>query len=223
MRVKDVMTKRAISVRPGASLKEVAEILARGGISGLPVVDEEGRVLGVVSEADILQKERGRGAERRGVLAWLSEWEGAEAEAKLRARTAGEAMTQPAVTIEGERPIWAATAAMIDHGVNRLPVVDAEGRLVGIVTRADLVRAFARPDAEIAREIREDVVGRTLWIPPENVEVTVESGVVTLRGEVQTRSEAELLPPFVERVPGVVTVGSEVTWKEDDLKRRRTG
>ena len=108
---------------------------------------------------------------------------------------------------------------MVDEGVNRLPVVDADGTLVGIVTRADLVRAFVRTDGELAEEIREDVLLKSLWITPGNVDVVVNEGVVTLRGEVENRATAEMLPDFVRRVPGVVAVRSDVTWEDENGRR----
>jgi CBS domain-containing protein len=104
---------------------------------------------------------------------------------------------------------------MIDEQVNRLPVVTDDGVLVGIVTRADLVRAFVRSDAEIAAEIREDVVLRALWIVPEQVTVAVEDGAVELSGHVGTRADAELASALTRRVPGVVSVTSSVTWDTD--------
>ena len=101
---------------------------------------------------------------------------------------------------------------MLDRGVNRLPVVDADGKLVGIVTRADLVRAFVRDDSEIAREIRDDVLLRTLWESPDRFRVRVRGGEVTLAGKVNDAHAAGTLVRFVERVPGVVNVRSRITW-----------
>ena len=124
---------------------------------------------------------------------------------KLAARTAGESMSAPAVTIGRRRPLTEAANRMIDEAVNRLPVVDDEGKLIGIVTRADLVRAFVRSDEEVEREIRDDVIRRTLWIAPDSIEVKVEGGEVRLAGQVETKADAELLPAFVQRVPGVVS------------------
>lgn len=219
MKVEDVMTREVKTVTPATPLREVARILAESRVSGVPVV-EDGRVVGVVSEADILVKERGERPGRGGLLGLLWD-ERRELEAKLQARTAGEAMTSPAITIGPRRPVAEAAAKMIEEKVNRLPVVDDEGNLVGIITRADLVRAFVRSDAEIAREIREDVIFRTLWIPPEQVQVEVERGVVTLRGHVESKSDAELLPSFVQRVPGVISVDAQLTWEEDNGRRRR--
>jgi CBS domain-containing protein len=128
-------------------------------------------------------------------------------------------MTAPALTIAPERPVAEAAGVMVDEGVNRLPVVDSDGKLLGIVTRADLVRAFVRTDDELAEEIRDGVLLRALWIPPGDVDVAVDEGVVTLRGEVENRPTAELLPDFVRRVPGVVAVRSDVTSTDEDGRR----
>ena len=107
---------------------------------------------------------------------------------------------------------------MMENGIKRLPIVDADGTLAGIVTRSDLVRAFARTDAEIEREIGEEIVTRALWIDDKKLGIRVEQGDVTLSGQLERRSDAELLPQFVERVPGVVSVTSTLTWDWDDRK-----
>lgn len=217
MKVEDVMSREVVTVDVSTPLREVAALLAEKRISGVPVVSEEA-VVGVVSEADILAKERGETRERGGLFGFLLD-DRATAELKLEARTAGEAMSAPAVTIGPDRPVSEAAGTMIDEGVNRLPVVDEDARLLGIVTRADLVKAFVRGDAELAEEIREDVLLRALWIPPESIAVSVQEGVVTLRGHVENRATAEMLPEFVQRVPGVVSVLAEVTWDDDNGHR----
>ena len=123
------------------------------------------------------------------------------------------------VTIGAKRSLAEAANAMIDEDVNRLPVVDDERCLIGIVTRADLVRAFVRSDEEIVREIREDVLRRALWIEPDSVTVVVEDGEVRLSGEVETKADAELIPSFVQRVPGVVSVLSKLRWLAENGHR----
>jgi CBS domain-containing protein len=215
VKIKELMTPEAVSVAPETSLKEVAAILAERGISGLPVVDDAGKVLGVVSEADILVKEQGPEPRHGGLVGWLLEG-GLADTGKLEARTAGEAMTSPAVTIGAERRVAEAARMMTEQRIKRLPVVDAGGALVGIVTRADLVKAFARPDETIEREIRDDVLRSMLWIDDDKLELGVERGEVTLSGRLERRSDAELLPRFVARVPGVVDVRSTLTWGWDD-------
>jgi CBS domain-containing protein len=209
MKVREVMTSDVTTVGRDTSLKDVAAILAERHISGVPVVDGDGAVLGVVSEADIVQKEVPAPPERTGLFRWL-DVETGEVRAKIAARTAGEAMTAPAVTIEVDRPVSEAASLMVKRRIKRLPVVD-RGKLVGIVTRADLVEAFLRPDDAIEREILEDVALRTFAIAPETLHVEVENGEVTLGGEVETADTAELLAAFVQRVPGVVSVRSHVT------------
>ena len=213
VRVGDVMTRDVVSVTPDTPLKDVAAAIVERGISGLPVCDADGAVVGVLSEADLLVKQGGSPERSGGLFAWLVETASAPDLAKLRAHTAGEAMTSPAVTVETASPVSEAARTMVSLGVNRLPVVE-DGRLVGIVTRADLVRLFTRSDEEIARDIRQDVVKR-LWIAPERIEIEVEQGEVVLRGEVDTEAEAGLLEKRIPLVAGVVGVRSELSWAVD--------
>jgi CBS domain-containing protein len=213
MKIKDVMTVDVLTVPTGKTLKETAEILADTGISGLPVTGDDGEVVGVISEGDILFKERSPERRRGGSFAWLFFPDLIENEAKLDARTAGEAMSSPAITIAPGRPLGEAAARMLDEAVNRLPVVDEAGELVGIVTRADLVRAFTRSDGEVEDEIRKELISRTFWLRPGELDVTVHEGEVTIAGEVDTKSDAELLPELIAQVPGVVSVESKLTWK----------
>jgi len=219
MRVIDVMCRDVVSVSPQTSVKEVARLLVEREISGVPVVGEEGRVLGVVSEGDIVFKERGVAEPEGHAYDWL--FGDGQGSAKREARTAAQAMTSPALSIEPGRSVAEAARTMVESAVNRLPVV-TEGRLVGIVTRADLVRVFARSDADLEREIRNDILLRTLWIDPGLLRVDVADGEVTLGGELDTRTEAELVTAYVARVPGVVSVDdSHLRWRRDDLARRQ--
>ncbi|HXG39942.1 MAG TPA: CBS domain-containing protein [Candidatus Limnocylindrales bacterium] len=217
--VRDVMTRNVVSVQPGTPLKEVARTLVENGISGVPVVDAEGHVLGIVSEADFLVKQQTPEAIRHRPLARiLGESRATRAQlAKVRAATAGEAMTSPAVTIEPGRRISEAAAMMTSRGVNRLPVVES-GRLVGIVTRADLVRAYVRSDEQLDRAIREDVFRRILWLNPDQFEIVVADGVATIRGQVDRRSTAEMIDRIVAIVPGVIAVRTDVSWAIDDSR-----
>jgi CBS domain-containing protein len=212
------MTTNVLTVRSSAKLKEAAGLLAEHRISGLPVVDDQRRVLGVLSEGDILFKESG-GHDRPGFFDRLLSVPPTGLDLKLAARTVSEAMSAPALTIAPGRPVTEAATKMIEEGVNRLPVVDDEERLIGIITRADLVRAFVRTDAEIENEIREDVIQRTLWLAPDTIHVEVRSGEVHLTGETETRTDAELIPTFVQRVPGVVSVLSKLSWREENGHR----
>jgi CBS domain-containing protein len=212
MKVRDVMTTEVATVDPTTSLKDVARLLARRGISGVPVVDDEGSIVGVVSEGDILVKERGTLEEPRAFLGVHRRSERMQ-QVKFAAETAADAMTSPPIVIGPERPVSGAAKLMLEHGVNRLPVV-TNGRLVGIVTRADLVRAFGRSDTDLEREIRAEVLERALWIPEGTVGVSVADGAVTLSGTVDTEVDADVLVRLVRRVPGVVSVTSTVRWRQ---------
>lgn len=214
MKVKDVMSRDVAAVTPETSLKQVAALLAARRISGVPVVDADGAVLGIVSEADILLKEQGPEHHRNALVSWLLEGGYADRE-KLEAKTAGEAMTAPAITVDGEKELYWVARVMSEHGVKRLPVVGKSGRLEGIVTRSDLVQAFARPDDAIALEI-EEVARATLWIVDESLKIDVRDGEVTLSGTLERRTDADLLTRFAGRVPGVVAVHSSLEWRWDD-------
>ncbi|HEY7560636.1 MAG TPA: CBS domain-containing protein [Gaiellaceae bacterium] len=207
------MSRDVVTVSPQTPLKEAAELLAEHRISGVPVVDEEG-VVGVLSEADIVARSTGSRESRSLIREFLSP---RNPEPEVEATRAGEAMTSPAITIPLERTVAEAARVMVERGVNRLPVVDGS-QLVGIVTRADLVRAFVRPDDELEREIREDVAEGALWIDPSQLEIGVADGAVTLAGEVERRVDADLLERLAAAVPGVVSVRSELKWRLDEPK-----
>ena len=185
MQVKDVMTEEVLTVAPETSLKQVARLLAERRVSGMPVLGASGHVLGVVSEADIVLKERGE-EPRRGLLDSLLNGGFVERQ-KLSARTAGDAMTSPAITIGPHSDVTEAARLMTERGVKRLPVIDWAGVLVGIVTRADLVRAFARADEEIEEEIRSLVTG-VFWVDVRAIDIHVDRGDVTLGGSSTSNS-----------------------------------
>jgi CBS domain-containing protein len=218
MKVRDAMTTGVKTVRPDTSLKDAAAILAEHRIGGMPVVDDEGHVLGVISDADILVKERAE-SPYRGLHGLLHHREASAVATKVEARSAGEAMSSPAITVEPSYSISSVAELMIDRGVNRLPVVE-HGELVGIITRHDLVRAFVRSDSEIEREIRAEALQGLAW--PEALELTVRDGDVTLRGEVDSVFEAEGLPGAIRRIPGVVSVDSELTGWDVEANRKVT-
>ena len=221
MRVRDLMTEDVLTIGPDASLKDIAAILVEHGISGLPVCDAENHVLGVVSEGDLLYKEHDpTEAHLGGPLGWLIDGKPNYAGyIKAKALTARKAMTAPAITVAPYRSVADAARIMTERRVNRLPVVQ-DGRLVGIVTRADLVRAFVRTDAAIEQELRDDVLERTLWLDPGKVEVAVQRGVVEVSGRLQKRSDVELLDRLARRIPGVLSVASTVRWEIDDSTRK---
>jgi CBS domain-containing protein len=215
--VQDVMTRKVNTVGRETPLRDVAILLVDSGISGVPVVDAAGEVLGIVSEADFLVKEQGaKAVHHRRFASVLGETLEARAQMeKLAARTAGEAMTSPAVTIAPNRPIHEAAEIMTGRGINRLPVIK-EGRLVGIVTRTDLVRAYLRTDEELARTIREDVLLRILWLDPAMFTVEVRNGEATVVGSVERRSTAAIVEETIKLVPGIVDANVDVRWAVDD-------
>lgn len=218
----ELMQEDVVTVTPETSLKDVARALVEHRISGLPVCGADSCVLGVVTEGDILYKERGRVERSSGPLAWLVDGTRYDEVAKAWARTAGEAMTAPAVTITPERPAAEAARRMIENRVNRLVVINGAHRLVGIVSRADLVRAFIRSDATIVEEIRADVLKRVLWVEPERVQIVVRNGEVELGGELETRADVDVLVRLVEKIPGVMSVRSTVGHRVELRGRHRT-
>jgi CBS domain-containing protein len=213
VKIEEVMTTDVTTVAPHASLKSVAETLATRRISGVPIVQDE-RVIGVVSEADILVKEA-RESQPTAVDRLLGR---EPAYAKRAARSARDAMTKPAVTVSPRCDVSQAARLMIERGINRLPVVNDDDLLVGIVSRADLVRAFVRSDEAIAREVREDVAATTLWLDPRTLQIDVEDGNVTLGGTVEMKADADLLAKLTARVPGVVSVRSNLAWRVEAPK-----
>ena len=206
--VAKLMTPSPLTVSPDTSLKDVAQLLAEHGISGVPVVEDK-TVVGVVSETDIVAKERGPVVGHGRFARWFGRSPKPAELARIEARTAGGAMTSPAITVESWQTVSDAVAIMLDHDVGRLPVL-RDGKLVGIITRADLVGAFSRSDSEIGHDIREEVLFRSFWIPDGAVEVTVRNGEVTLTGAVESELMIELLPEATRRVPGVVAVHTKL-------------
>jgi CBS domain-containing protein len=211
MKVEDVMTAPVITVSPETPLKRAAALMLEHRISGVPVV-ADGRLVGVLSETDILFKQR-TSPQRQGLVDWVLHYGDDPPAAKLAARTARDAMTTPAVTVQPRRRVADAAALLLDIGIDRLPVVDGD-ELVGIVTRSDLVRAFVRSDEQLEAEIRRDVVVGTAWMPEESVDVTVTDGDVILEGSVETETVAQLIESQVRSVAGVVSVESRLEWPE---------
>ncbi len=203
--VADVMTANVVTVRPDTGYQHIVNLLIGHEVSAVPVVDDENRVLGVVSEGDLAtkvefaamwpvthgQSQHGR---RRTV-----------AKVKSMADTAAALMTAPAVTIDSRASLAAAARVMADADVKRLPVVDSQGRLVGIVSRRDLLRTHLRSDLQIRQEVAE-VLGGWFHLQPGQTSVAVVDGVVTLVGEVADRRQAELAVKFVGAIDGVVDV-----------------
>ena len=216
MKVGDVMTTEVITIGPEAPLKEAATIMVRSGISGVPVVDDTRKVIGIITEADFVTAEANRswGRQRRRLLAsFFGEVE------TPQARSVEDAMTQDPHAIDRNSSVTEAARKMTELGVKRLPVVTPDGTLEGIISRADVMGAFARSDEALRNEVYEDVALGILQLHDANVEVAVVDGAVSLSGAVPTRSEARLLEELANRVEGVVSVTSDVTWTTDDTKQ----
>jgi CBS domain-containing protein len=215
--VRDVMTGSVVSVTPDMPIKDVARLLEEKRISGLPVCDADGAVVGVVTEGDLLVKEQDLSAIQRRPLARIfgESRETKAQRAKAEARTAGEAMSSPPITISADAPIHEAASVMIERKVNRLPVVEG-GKLLGIVARADVVRTLARSDADLAEDVRHEALWKSLWIDPSTFTVEVTEGVAQIKGSVQRRSTAAIVEHMVRSVPGIVDVNAEITWSIDD-------
>ncbi len=198
--VKDVMTTRVIWVRKDVSFKEMAAALREHRISAFPVLDEVYKVIGVVSEADLLTKEALDG--EPGVIAGILHRRDHE---KARGITAGDLMTRTPVTVAPEDTVEHAAKLMYTRRVKRLPVVNANGRLVGIISRADVLSVFDRTDKEILGDIGEVILNDFL-IDPKAFDVTVNDGVVTLAGVPETNEVGHEIVHRVRHIPGVVAV-----------------
>ena len=212
MRVYDLMTRDPVAVKPETPLKEVAHLLVEHGFSGVPVIDDDNVVVGVVSESDFMFKERGREYLPSSALSWLlGESKEIRHERELvEARTAGQAMSAPAITIEGRiASIREAAITMAERNINRLPVTE-DGRLVVIITRGDLLRVYAQPDAQLADAVR-DALRSADGIFVESV----ENGIIHLAGTAASEAMAETTVRIAEAVDGVLAVDAEaLTWQE---------
>jgi CBS domain-containing protein len=218
MRVEKIMTRDVLTVAPETSLREVALFLSTNHVSGVPVCAPDGSVLGIVSEADIVRREEGFSPNPGRVSSWLLRKIDGELD-RIGARTAGEAMTAPALTARPGQQVSDVARLMTLHKINRLPVV-SYGRLVGIVSRADLVRAFHRTDEELEREIRDEVLWDIFLLPPEAFRLTVDGGIVTIRGTVRTAADAGSITRCLRGVPGVLEVKSDLVVRESRSTRR---
>ncbi|MCZ4101769.1 CBS domain-containing protein [Streptomyces sp. H39-C1] len=214
-RITDVMTANVVKAVHATPFKVVAEQLSRHGISGLPVVDGDDKVIGVISETDLMMRQAASVAETAS--RWSRLFRGHRREQiKVRARTAGQLMSQPAVTVHAEDSIAEAARTMMEQKVERLPVVDEQDRLIGIVTRRDLLQVFLRPDSDIRRDVIDQVLVRTLWVVPQAIGVTVDDGVVTLEGRLERRSEIGIALRLTPLIDGVVSVVDKLTYQLDD-------
>ncbi|KAB2976793.1 CBS domain-containing protein [Streptomyces sp. SS1-1] len=205
--VSDVMTQTVVAVGRDAPFKEIVRTMEQWKVSAMPVLEGEGRVIGVVSEADLLPKEEFR----------AEEWSLAESRrrlddlAKAGATTAGDLMSTPAVTVHPDATLAQAARIMAVRRVKRLPVVDRLGMLQGIVSRADLLKVFLRPDDQIEDEVRRTVLSHLRPVAGHSLDVSVREGVVTLRGPVRDTAMVPIAVRLARAVEGVVDVEPRLT------------
>jgi CBS domain-containing protein len=194
-RVGSVMSKDVVRAPGGMPGGDIERLLAEHDISGLPVVDADDKVIGVVSATDLRRSPRPAG---EGVPA-----------------TAAGLMSAPARTVRADDSLVRAARLMTEHRVERLPVVDEEARLVGMVTRRDLLRIFLRPDAEIREEVSDEIMVRALWLTPHTVDVAVEGGVVTLTGRLESSGDTAIAVRMTRQVDGVIAVVDRLTHRHE--------
>lgn len=209
--VKDVMTTRVVSVGKDASFRELAAALREHRVSAFPVVDAEEKVIGVVSEADMLTKEA-LGSEPHGMPGMITGLRRHKEQAKARGITAGDLMSSPPVTVTPEDTIERAARLMYKRKIKRLPVVDDGAHLVGIISRTDVLAIFDRPDEEIRTEIRDQVIRGAFLVDPATLGVIVKDGVVTLGGRPENNDVGHQIVERVRHVPGVVAVRDRLSY-----------
>ena len=206
--VKDVMSTHVMAVRESASYKEIAIMLHEQRISAFPVIDEDNKVIGVVSETDLLVKQALEGTLPR-VVGRIA---GQRERSRVMAVSAADLMTSPPVTIGPDEPVTHAARLMYSRHVKRLPVTSADGTLVGIVTRSDVLSVYSRPDAEIQREITRDLILGTFRCDPARFSVTVKDGIVTIEGTPETTPVGHDIIDAARRVDGVVAVRDRLSY-----------
>ncbi|MFI6985940.1 CBS domain-containing protein [Embleya sp. NPDC050154] len=205
--VSDVMTQRVVAVRRDAPFKEIARTLKQWKVSALPVLEDDGRVVGVVSEADLLPKEEFRDGDPN----YYEEGWRLSDPAKAGAVTAEELMSTPAITVRAGVTLAQAARIMAMRRVRRLPVVDDGGVLRGIISRADLLKVFLRSDEDIEEEVRRTVVSYLFPAFSHTIRVHVHEGVVTLRGHIGDASLIPVAVRLVRAVEGVVDIEPHLT------------
>jgi CBS-domain-containing membrane protein len=207
--VADIMTRDIVAIDQDKPYKEIVEILISEGVSALPVVDAQGRVIGVVSEADLLHKEEHADQTQGDSPPMFASSRTRQAWDKSSGRVAKDLMSSPVRTVRVDTPISKAARWLARSEVRRLFVVEGE-RVVGVMSRRDLLRAFLREDHDIRAEIENEVFGRVLWAEPGEVDIDVKNGVVSLDAAFETAVEHDIAVGLINQIPGVVAVDSAV-------------
>jgi CBS domain-containing protein len=205
--VKDVMSTHVIAVRQYASYKEMAAMLHDQRVSAFPVVDDDNKVIGVVSEADLLTKEALEGTLPRTLLSRQE-----RVRKQVNALTAADLMTRPPVTIGPDETVTSAARLMFDQRVKRLPVISDDGTLIGIVTRSDVLSVYSRPDAEIQHRVTQDLILGTFLCDPYAFIVTVKDGIVTIEGTPETSLVGHHIIAAIRHLEGVVAVRDRLSY-----------
>lgn len=219
MKVREIMTSDVLTIGPGASLKEAARLMLEASISGLPVTKDDGRLVGIITEADFVSVEASRRQKKRArLLRFLNK----EQEFPSQERLVEDVMTSEVVTITSDVDHSFAARLMEKEGIKRIPVVD-DDVLVGLVSRSDVLRAFTRPDHQIVDEISGHLMREVLWIDPTRVTIRCEEGNVALSGRLETRSDVTLLVSMTKRLDGVVSVAYHLTFEIDDSRVEMVG
>jgi len=209
--VKDVMSTHVIAVRRSAQYKEMAAMLHRMRLSAFPVIDEDNRVIGVVSETDLLTKEALEGSVPRTVQGMTRQ----RVRSQVNGVTAADLMTKPAVTIGPDQTVTDAARLMYSRRVKRLPVVSDDGTLIGIVTRSDVLSVYSKPDPQIRSEITEDLILGVFLCDPARFTVTVKDGIVTVEGTPETTQVGLDIIDAIRHMEGVVAVRDRLTYPVD--------
>jgi CBS domain-containing protein len=209
--VRDVMSTHVIAVRRSAPYKEMAAMLHMQRVSAFPVLDDDNKVIGVVSEGDLLTKEAFGDSMPDALPGMLR----GRARSQASAVTAAELMTKPPVTIGPDASVTQAARLMYSRRVKRLPVVDDDGRLIGIVTRSDVLSVYSRPDADIQQEIAQDLIQGVFLDDPDRFTVVVKDGIVTIDGTPETAPTGHDIVDAARHVEGVVAVRDRLSYPPD--------
>jgi CBS domain-containing protein len=216
MKVEDIMTRDVIVVAPGAAIEAAAKLMVDHGISGLPVVDDEGRLVGILSEGDLILRQRPRTDFHWWEVFFTIAERLAREYQKTVGTTVGEVMTRRLVTVRPDAPLEAAAALLHEHGIRRLPVV-LNGAMVGIVSRADLIKALAgheegvtaRPDVHLVQEMHQRMAAEA-WVSSRNILVEATGSVLSLWGMVESETEKSALETMARAIPGCKGVESHL-------------
>jgi CBS domain-containing protein len=209
--VRDVMSTHVVAARESATYKELAAMLHDQRVSAFPVIDKDNKVIGIVSETDLLAKEALEGTVPGTMRLMPHQRE----RSRVDAVTAADLMTRPAVTIGPDEPVSHAARLMYNKRVKRLPVISDDGTLIGIVSRSDVLTVYSKPDTEIQREVTTDLIPGTAASGPGAFTVSVKDGIVTIAGTPQTIKAGHDIVDAVRHMEGVVAVRDRLSYPPD--------